>query len=159
MHPPTPLHTFHPPKKLNTTHQELLQHISDLQASTNTQQQWRQREENEGEMAFGPTPAYSLSKAAANAAVRTLAPTLQLASVGGGVRLVAVCPGDVLTRMYSSCEDMAAASTGIAARGQGEGQGRPVLPEEAARSIVDVALHPDKYPGGRFYRNGKEIGW
>lgn len=74
--------------------------------------------EEEEEMAFGPTPAYSLSKAAANAAVRTWAPRLltrtatagaagtseKSSTAGGGVRgvrLVAVCPGDVLTRMTS----------------------------------------------------------
>lgn len=62
------------------------------------------------EMAFGPTPAYSLSKAAVNAAVRTWAPRLMrpaaataaTSSSGGEVRLVAVCPGDVLTRMTSA---------------------------------------------------------
>lgn len=75
------------------------------------------REENQDEeIAFGPTPAYSLSKAAANAAVRTWAPRLLFPppsseadrpsigtsrGVAPGVRLVAVCPGDVLTRMTS----------------------------------------------------------
>lgn len=72
--------------------------------------------EEEEEMAFGPTPAYSLSKAAANAAVRAWAPRLlrppaataptpgssHTGGVGGGVRLIAVCPGDVLTRMTTA---------------------------------------------------------
>lgn len=70
----------------------------------------RDEQEQEEELAFGPTPAYSLSKAAANAAVRTWAPrllrpppaTAPTSGSSGGVRLVAVCPGDVLTRMTSA---------------------------------------------------------
>lgn len=72
--------------------------------------------DSQEEIAFGPSPAYSLSKAAVNAAVRTWAPRLLSATTTGeshakiksgngggaaGVRLVAVCPGDVLTRMTS----------------------------------------------------------
>lgn len=72
--------------------------------------------ESQEEIAFGPTPSYSLSKAAVNAAVRTWAPDLLTLTAtsrapgavdtgtggaAGGVRLIAVCPGDVLTRMTS----------------------------------------------------------
>lgn len=84
--------------------------MSELLASTGEQQE----QGDDEEMAFGPTPAYSLSKAAANAAVRTWAPRLLrpaaataptsgsiAGGAAGGVRLVAVCPGDVLTRMTS----------------------------------------------------------
>jgi len=74
------------------------------------------QEEEQEEIAFGPSPAYSLSKAAANAAVRAWAPRLLVPppnpgagrpscgtsrGAARGVRLVAVCPGDVLTRMTS----------------------------------------------------------
>ncbi|CAN0452776.1 unnamed protein product, partial [Laminaria digitata] len=93
------------------------------------------------ELAFGPTPAYSLSKAAANAVVRAWAPHL---SSERGVRLVAVCPGDVLTRMTSEEE---------LARGEG------VSPKEAAVAVVDVALRAEEFPAGGFYRGGEEIGW
>lgn len=79
-----------------------------------------------------------------NAAVRTWAPLLA-ASENGGVRLVAVCPGDVMTRM-SSDEEIA--------RGEG------VSPQEAAFGVVGVALGASaEFPAGRFYRAGKEIGW
>ncbi|CAN0059005.1 unnamed protein product [Ectocarpus fasciculatus] len=112
------------------------------------------------EIAFGSTPAYSLSKAAVNAAVRTWAPSIQAPMVPaeapensesrtgvrmGGVRLVAVCPGDVLTRMTSK-EEMA--------------RGDAVSPEEAAVAVVDIALSSaNDIPAGRFYRHGEEIGW
>lgn len=95
--------------------------MSDLLASASASEENAEGDSNsatgeeEEEMAFGPTPAYSLSKAAANAAVRTWAPRLlrpptataptsgsKTRSVGEGVRLVAVCPGDVLTRMTSA---------------------------------------------------------
>lgn len=87
---------------------------STRDSATPTSQQLgeeKAEEEQEQEMAFGPTPAYSLSKAAANAAVRTWAPRLlrppptsggSTGGAVGGVRLVAVCPGDVLTRMTST---------------------------------------------------------
>lgn len=93
------------------------------------------------EIAFGPTPAYSLSKASANAVVRAWAPDL---AAERGVRLVAICPGDVLTGMMSEEE---------LRRGNG------VSPEEAALEVVDVALRAADFPAGRFYRAGKEIRW
>lgn len=82
-------------------------------ASAGSQQEGEQGQVEE--IAFGPTPAYSLSKAAVNAAVRTWRriqpPTVPAEAPentesrtgvrGGAVRLVAVCPGDVLTRMTS----------------------------------------------------------
>ncbi|CAN0526734.1 unnamed protein product [Ectocarpus sp. 12 AP-2014] len=127
-------------------------------APTGSQQEGEQAQVEE--IAFGPTPAYSLSKAAVNAAVRTWAPCIQAPTVpavapestksrtgvrGGGVRLVAVCPGDVLTRMTSK-EEMA--------------RGDAVCPEEAAVEVVDIALSSaHDIPAGRFYRHGEEIGW
>lgn len=60
------------------------------------------------------------------------------------MRLVAVCPGDVLTRMASEEE---------IARGDG------VSPEEAAVAVVDVALRGSEFPSGGFYRGGEAIGW
>lgn len=61
------------------------------------------------------------------------------------MRLLAVCPGDVITRMSSEEE---------VERGEG------VSPEEAALDVVDVALSaPHLLPGGKFYRAGHEISW
>ena len=57
---------------------------------------------------------------------------------------MAVCPGDVLTRMTSDEE---------LARGEG------VSPKEAAVAVVDVALRASDFPAGGFYRGGEEIGW
>ncbi|CAB1101618.1 unnamed protein product [Ectocarpus sp. CCAP 1310/34] len=127
-------------------------------APTGSQQEGEQAQVEE--IAFGPTPAYSLSKAAVNAAVRTWAPCIQAPTVpaeasentksrtgvrGRGVRLVAVCPGDVLTRMTSK-EEMA--------------RGDAVSPEEAAVEVVDIALSSaNDIPTGRFYRHGEDIGW
>eukprot|EP00903_Cladosiphon_okamuranus_P010164 g9624.t1 len=118
-------------------------------------QQEGEEGDEEGEMAFGPTPAYSLSKAAVNAAVRTWAPRLArpapaqpvgraTGGVVAGVRLVAVCPGDVLTRM-TSAEELA--------------RGDVVSPEEAAAAVVKIALgSAHEFPAGKFYRHCEEIG-
>lgn len=146
---PTPPHPTPPPPlpfclPRRSSSKEVKLHLSSLLASStpNATSTQNVQEEEEEEVAFGPTPAYSLSKAAANAAVRACAP--QLASTHG-VRLLAVCPGDVITRMSSEEE---------IARGEG------VSPEGAALDVVDVALGaPDLFPGGKFYRAGHEISW
>lgn len=129
--------------------QELKLRLSELLASANSstindreKDDTRQHDgEPTEEVAFGPTPAYSVSKAAANAAVRTWAPRLASEL---GVRLVAVCPGDVLTGMSSEEE---------IARGEG------IIPEEAALAVVDVALRGAEFLAGGFYRAGRRIGW
>ncbi|CAN0483807.1 unnamed protein product [Ectocarpus sp. 8 AP-2014] len=134
----------------------LLAEAQSLEVTAGSQQEGEQGQVEE--IAFGPTPAYSLSKAAVNAAVRTWAPCIQAPTVpaeapentksrtgvrGGGVRLVAVCPGDVLTRMTSKMA-----------------RGDAVSPEEAAVEVVDIALSSaNDIPAGRFYRHGEEIGW
>lgn len=84
---------------------------------------------------------YSLSKAAGNAAVRLLAPSL---ADNHGVRLVAVCPGDVVTDMTSPEELI---------------RGEVISPGEAARAVVDVALRAREFPTGGFYRRGQRIPW
>lgn len=91
------------------------------------------------EMAFGPTPAYSMSKAAANAVVRVEGPRL----MSEGVRLVAVCPGNVLTRMCSEEEKVQDAMT----------------PAQAAVHVVELALHGAVDFAGGFFRLGKRIAW
>lgn len=119
-----------PPPRLYRKQQDVKSPLSDLLAAVSdtitttskensTAPAGSQREGEQAqveEIAFGPTPAYCLSKAAANAAVRTWAPCIQVprgpaealehseSRTGvrmGGVRLVAVCPGDVVTRMTS----------------------------------------------------------
>ena len=57
---------------------------------------------------------------------------------------MAVCPGDVLTRMTSDEEIL---------------RGKGVSPEEAAAGVVDVALRASEFPAGGFYRGGEAIGW
>lgn len=120
---------------------------SDPRIAKNKQEALNDSQEVEGkvvlteELAYGSTPAYSLSKAAVNTAVRTWAPRL---ASEHGVRLVAVCPGDVLTRM-ASLEEIA--------------RGEAISPEKAALAVVDVALRAADFPAGRFYRSGKEIDW
>lgn len=81
----------------------------------------------------GPA-AYALSKAALNAL------TVKLASeVRGDVKVNAVCPGWVRTRMG--------------------GPGAPVEPEEAAETIVWLATLPARGPTGGFFRNRRRIRW
>lgn len=56
------------------------------------------------ELAYGPTPAYSVSKAALNAFTRIVGSEisgLEAADARDQMRIVAVCPGDVDTRMSS----------------------------------------------------------
>ena len=91
--------------------------------------------------AHGPTPAYSLSKAALNCATRMQAAALPPRS---GVWVGAVCPGDVLTRMTTEAERETA-----------------VAPAAAARDVVELirrTYHPDStLASGRFWRHGQEI--
>jgi len=67
------------------------------------------------ELAFGPTPAYSISKALLNALTR-----LQAAQ---GTNVIAVCPGDVETRMCSDLESSLLQT-----------------PRQAAQDVVSLAL-------------------
>ncbi|CAM9826784.1 unnamed protein product [Phaeothamnion confervicola] len=118
------------------------------------------------EHAFGPTPAYSVSKAALNAAVRLAGPALLTRR---GVAVTAVCPGDVNTRMCSAVApeaspavpvSAAAAAVAAAAGEIGKAASAGVLSAaQAARFVADVGLRPTVYPPGRFYRFGREIPW
>ena len=143
----TPTETCYAPGRLQTPSnrfQEITSHLSELLSSSDGGEDSDSAAPSSSansEIAFGQTPAYSISKAAVNAVVRALGPRL---ADECGVRLVAVCPGDVLTRMTSEEE---------VARGDG------VSPEQAALDVVNVALRPADFPPGRFYRAGKEIDW
>ena len=93
--------------------------------------------------AHSPTPAYSISKAALNALTRIAAPPET-----SGVRISAVCPGDVLTRMCTDEDTRASA----------------LLPDVAARDVVWLAasgLATDdgrvSVSTGRFWRNRRTI--
>ncbi|HET9794651.1 MAG TPA: SDR family oxidoreductase [Thermoanaerobaculia bacterium] len=81
----------------------------------------------------GP-PAYALSKAALNALTVKLA-----AEVSGDVKVNAVCPGWVRTRMG------------------GRNASRSV--EEGAETIVWLATLPARGPNGGFFRDRKPIRW
>jgi NAD(P)-dependent dehydrogenase (short-subunit alcohol dehydrogenase family) len=82
----------------------------------------------------GPAAAYSISKAALNAL------TLKLATeVRGDVKVNAVCPGWVRTRMG--------------------GPGATVPVEEGADTIVWLATLPAGGPNGGFFRARRRIAW
>ncbi|MDH6129138.1 SDR family oxidoreductase [Kitasatospora sp. GP82] len=75
---------------------------------------------------FAGTPGYSLSKSALNGLTTMLATLTE----GTGVRVNAVNPGRVRTRMMPTQQQ---------------------LPEDAARFIADVATLPDDGPTGHFF--------
>ncbi len=91
------------------------------------------------DLAHGPSPAYSLSKALLN---RATAIMHREYGCSKAVRVLACCPGDFASPM-STPEELQHA--------------RPVA--EAAAHIVEMACDREAYPGGRFYRDGKLISW
>lgn len=96
------------------------------------------------EPAHSRTPAYALSKAALNALTRIAAAKLP-APESRGVRVSAVCPGDVLTRM---CTEEYARNVAL-------------LPSVAAEDVLWLAiagLQPNGIPAsGRFWRARQQI--
>ena len=91
------------------------------------------------EIAFGPTPAYSLSKAAMNAMTRVTG-TSGACHEFANTRVIAVCPGDVDTAM---CTDLANA----------------ISPLGAADDVVWAAFHTGDCPSGGFFRARCPIPW
>ncbi|MEN0060982.1 MAG: SDR family NAD(P)-dependent oxidoreductase [Myxococcota bacterium] len=83
-----------------------------------------------------PSSAYSVSKGLINAYARHLA--RQLADDPRGIRVVAVCPGWVQTRMG--------------------GGGAPRTVEEGAAGIVWAVTDPS-VPSAGFFRDGRSIAW
>ena len=98
--------------------------------------------------AHGSTPAYSASKAAMNAITRISASRLPPSDVCG-VRLSAVCPGDVQTRMLDRSDEMACRNA--------------IPPETAARDVVWLATAglsaETALPSGHFWRHRQRISW
>lgn len=96
--------------------------------------------------AHGLTPAYALSKAGLNALTRIAAARLPAPEVCG-VRVSAVCPGDVLTAM---CVEE-------------EARRNALTPEAAARDVAWLAVAgldaARKLPSGRFWRARTQIGF
>ena len=82
-----------------------------------------------------PSNAYRVSKVALNALTRILARELR----GTSIKVNAICPGWVRTRMG--------------------GRGADRSPEEGARGIVWAARLPPDGPSGGFFRDGKAIEW
>jgi NAD(P)-dependent dehydrogenase (short-subunit alcohol dehydrogenase family) len=82
-----------------------------------------------------PSNAYRVSKAAMNALVRVLAPSLE----ARGILINAVCPGWVRTGMG--------------------GSSAPRSVEEGAAGIVWAATLPEGGPTGGFFRDARPISW
>mmetsp|Transcript_6839 Transcript_6839/g.20812 ORF Transcript_6839/g.20812 Transcript_6839/m.20812 type:complete len:286 (-) Transcript_6839:117-974(-) len=102
--------------------------------------------------AFGPTPAYALSKAALNAYTRLMASHMP-PSAESNVWLAAVCPGDVRTRMCSL-----------------EPPEDALMPQQAAEDIAwlisasrgntNLGSQPHlKLESGKFWRHREQIPW
>lgn len=83
---------------------------------------------------LGGPGAYGVAKAALNALTRALA-----RDVGAGVKINAMCPGWVRTRMG--------------------GPGAALSPEEGADTAVWLATLPEDGPSGGFFRRRKPIAW
>ena len=91
----------------------------------------------EMELAYGDTPAYSISKAALNRAV-------YLSSLEHGERgpvWLSVCPGDVRSQMLSPGVD----------------EEEVLEPEEASIHVADMGMNPHLYAAGFFYRQGERL--
>lgn len=89
------------------------------------------------EVGFGTTSYYSLSKALLNSSTKLLHN-----EAAASCRTVSVCPGNFASAM-STPEELLTAWT----------------PDQAAASVFDVAMAAAQYPGGKFYRHGREISW
>jgi NAD(P)-dependent dehydrogenase (short-subunit alcohol dehydrogenase family) len=91
--------------------------------------------ERGGPLGGFPQNAYSVSKVALNTYTRLVSPAL----AGRGVKVNAVCPGWVRTRMGGR-----AASRSVA---------------QGARGITWAATLDDTGPSGGFFRDGRSIDW
>lgn len=89
------------------------------------------------ELAAGPSPLYSLSKALLNRATH-----LQHLSAPAGMRIIACCPGNFPSPMSTPEEADGA-----------------VTAEQAAEQLLDMARREEDFPSGGFYRHGQRIGW
>ena len=83
---------------------------------------------------LGGPPAYSMTKAALNAATVLMARELP-----NSIKVNAICPGWVQTRMG--------------------GAGADRRPSDAAEDIVALATLPAEGPSGQFFREGQPFPW
>jgi NAD(P)-dependent dehydrogenase (short-subunit alcohol dehydrogenase family) len=79
-------------------------------------------------------PAYATSKAALQALTKKLAE-----EVSGDVKVNAMCPGWVKTRMG--------------------GRGAPIAPEQAGRAALELVALDENGANGGFFRDGVPIPW
>lgn len=91
--------------------------------------------------AHGPSPMYSVSKAILNKSTQLLHKE-HGSERDSNIRILSCCPGNVASPMSTEDE-----------------LNDTVTAEYAAEQIFKYATEPEKYPGGRFYRDGKEIPW
>ena len=103
-------------------------------------------------------PGYAFSKAALNAHARALSRAPRLSAARAAV--VAVCPGDVDTRMLRSARSHARRARGAA--DDDDDAGEVLSPAAAARDVAWVVAESYERPtamNGRFYRARAEIEW
>ena len=104
----------------------------------------------------GGAPGYAFSKAALNAHTRALARASGLSAARAAI--VAVCPGDVDTRMLRSARAHARRVRAT----DDDDEGEILSPAAAARDVAWVVAESYERPNamnGRFYRSRMEIQW
>jgi len=122
--------------------QELLPSIESVDELCRVMEACIDDAEGGEELAFGPTPSYSVSKAGLNALTRILACSTRGSPHDHTLGVRAVCPGDVDTAMCTLDE-----KDGV------------LSPEQAAIDVVWVALHPEECANGGFFRHRDSIPW
>mmetsp|Transcript_28598 Transcript_28598/g.37459 ORF Transcript_28598/g.37459 Transcript_28598/m.37459 type:complete len:327 (+) Transcript_28598:5-985(+) len=123
---------------LSSEAQRVIKDASSLAELQSRVRQIRNSHDGSRELAFGPTPTYSLSKAALNAATRLLGACTSQPQWENLTKIIAVCPGDVDT-------DMSTAGAVL------------ITPEEAAKDILWAAFQGDFELNGKFCRNREII--
>lgn len=131
---------------LSYLHSDLVEHLGRL----DSKQAWEEYVERERtawrgsdfEYAFGETPLYSFSKAVFNAATKLLSQEVEAAPGRSGERrVIAMCPGNVLSQMSTEEERITAIS-----------------PTSASELVLRVASDATAYRNGQFCRvNGGVI--
>jgi NAD(P)-dependent dehydrogenase (short-subunit alcohol dehydrogenase family) len=92
------------------------------------------------ELAYGPTPCYSVSKAILNKITQLFIHVNEIPS--SHWRSIACCPGNFASPMSTPEELLTAIDV-----------------NQAAKEIVQIAINFDQFSSGKFYRHLQEINW